>query len=171
MPYPKLYIHQMYTLGSMYSGRLVFHWKVFWFWIIHAQTNHCKKCRKWCFRGPNNSKFSGEACPRSPLSFSTVVPQSDFTLDPPLILDVLLLSLITFSDWLMNQWRETVCLCILNWSIYATQVFPALGLINFDFSLITFVGTLPTSCRYIGLKISPNPPHFQIPGYVTDIKR
>ena len=49
------------------------------------------------------------------------------------------------------------------------QIFSALGLGNFDFSLIILVGTLLTSCQYIGLKISlpPPPPHFQIPGYVT----
>ena len=40
----------------------------------------------------------------------------------------------------------------LNWYICATQVFLALSLINFDFSLITFVVTLLTSCRNIGPK-------------------
>ena len=122
MPYSKLYIHQMCTLGSMCSGKwLVFHWKVYWF--IHAQVNHCQKYRKWCFTGSNNSKFSRGACPQTPLSFSTLVPQSDFSLDLPLILDVVLLSLIIFSIWSMNQQRETLCLHLLNWYIYATEIF------------------------------------------------
>ena len=42
----------------------------------------------------------------------------------------------------------------LNWYVCAIQIFHALGLVNFDFTLIIFVGTLLTSCRYIGLKIS-----------------
>ena len=86
---------------------------------------------------------------------------SDFSLDAPIILDVLLLSSITFSVWLMNQWREPLCLHLSNWYICATQIFSAIGLVNIDFPLIIFVGTLLTSCRYIGRKISPTSPIFK----------
>ena len=162
MFYPKLYIHQMYTLGNMCSGKwLVFYWKVFWFWFIHAQVHHCQKCRNLCFKSFNNSNFSGGSCPWTTPSFSTPVPQSDFSLVPHPILDVLLLSLITFTVLLMNQWREILCLRLLNWYICDSNVFSTVSFVNFDFSLIIFVGTLPISCRYNGLKISlDSPPLF-----------
>ena len=40
---------------------------------------------------------------KDPQSFSTLAPQSDFSLDPALILRVLFLSLITFSVLFMNE--------------------------------------------------------------------
>ena len=58
-------------------------------------------------------------------------------------------------DWWISG--ETLCLRLLNWHICAIQVFPALGLVNFDVSLIIFVDTLLISCRYIGLKFPPTP--------------
>ena len=58
----------------------------------------------------------------------------------------------------MNQWRETLCLHLLNWCISAIQVFSAFSLVNLDFSFITFVNTLLTSCQYIGLKFPLPPP-------------
>ena len=52
--------------------------------------------------------------------------------------------------------------------LYWISNFPALGFVNFDFSLIIFVGTLPTSCRCICLKFSLRP-HFQISGYANGL--
>ena len=48
-----------------------------------------------------------------------------------------------------------------------SNIFSALGLVNFGPSLNILVSTLLISCRYTGLKISPVPLQFQIPGYVT----